>query len=310
MVPQDYFGQPKCAWYIGVQYYTRRLLTFQKDRFSAIAGFASNCEEEGLTSGRYLAGLWEDDVLLGLTWTKGQNPKDEETRVPAVSDRAPSWSWASINREVIWVVAYRYQFLLREIALVDHENIEMSSWSKKAKIVQGWLPITAPFFPLPEKFWDNTDSRTDDATESDWADTIDNQTSLVELISPLQQLDLTEIDATDIIHYGPFFSESASPLLTWRDFTISMDYPREFYLGRTTFLVELCNFEVLGTFKDEPTTFLTFFLLLDAAVEDEQVLPNAYRRIGLVNARRKEKNIGNPTLPLMKGANVSYIALI
>ena len=116
MVPQDYFGQPKCAWYIGVQYYTRRLLTFQEDRFPAIAGFASKCEEEGLTSGRYLAGLWEDDVLLGLTWTKGQNPKDEETRVPAVSDRAPSWSWASINREVIWVVAYRYQFLLREIA--------------------------------------------------------------------------------------------------------------------------------------------------------------------------------------------------
>ena len=156
MVPQDYSGQPKCAWYIGVQYYTRRLLTFQEDRFPAIAGFASKCEEEGLTSGRYLAGLWEDDVLLGLTWTKGQNPKDEETRVPAVSDRAPSWSWASINREVIWVVAHRYQFLLREIALVDHENIEMSSWSKKAKIVQGWLPITAPFFPLPEKFWDNT----------------------------------------------------------------------------------------------------------------------------------------------------------
>jgi hypothetical protein len=170
----------------------------------------------------------------------------------------------------------------------------MSSWSKKAKIVQGWLPITAPFFPLPEKFWDNTDSRTDDATESDWADTIDNQTSLVELISPLQQLDLTEIDATDIIHYGPFFSESASPLLTWRDFTISMDYPREFYLGRTTFLVELCNFEVLGTFKNEPTTFLTFFLLLDAAVEDEQVFLTHIEELGLRMRDVRRKTLAIP----------------
>jgi Heterokaryon incompatibility protein (HET) len=310
MVPQDDFGQPRYAWYIGVQYYTKRLLTFQEDCFPAIAGFASKCEQEGLTSGRYLAGLWEDEILFGLTWTKGQTPNYDQTRMPAVPDRAPSWSWASIGRETIWTMAYTFKFMFREIALVDHENIEMSSWTKTAKMVQGRLPITAPFFPLPDKFWDDSDIHTDEAIESDWANTIDNQTTLAELISPLQQLDLTGIDTTAIIHYGPFFSESASPVLNWRDITISMDYPQKFYLGKKTFLAELCNFEVPGTFMDEPTTFLTAFLLLDAAIQDGQIVPKTYRRIGLVHAIRKEKNIGDPTLPLMKGADVVSVVLI
>lgn len=68
--------------------YTRRELTKLSDRLPALSGLASKFSVR--LNDNYLAGLWEKDLITGLAW---------ETLVPGrnLLDRAPSWSWASIE---------------------------------------------------------------------------------------------------------------------------------------------------------------------------------------------------------------------
>jgi hypothetical protein len=64
-------------------------LTFQSDRLVAIAGLAQEIQaQSGYT---YWAGIWAEDVHMGLLWRMfgvGKNP---------MSYIAPSWSWASLE---------------------------------------------------------------------------------------------------------------------------------------------------------------------------------------------------------------------
>jgi hypothetical protein len=336
MVPQDDFGQPKYAWYIGVQYYSKRLLTFEEDRFAAIAGFASKCEQEGLTSGRYVAGLWENELLLGLTWqinggvmsstihsaVSNEIPTVTSDENTTVSSRAPSWSWASVNREVAWAAVYTSRFFLTEIASIDCNEIKLSNWSKTARAVKGQLPITAPFLPLPKTFWDQANSRLEAASETGWADTIENQTLIAELISPFLRLVPAQSEHIDSAPIVGDASEStpAAQSLTWRSISIRMDYSQEFYRQKKTFMIELCNLEVPGTFPMEPTGFSTYFLLLEAVSHEEGAVPAAYRRVGLITASRSLKHdadlalalkvTGNPAQPLIDRAEVVSIILV
>lgn len=114
-------------WYTAIQLYSHRSLTYSDDKFPAVEGLAreaaANCKV-----GRYLCGLWEHDLALGLMW----KPVPWDTRVdspffwpPLRSDRdqgldrtgrsislvtttapgtyrAPSWSWASFDGRIHW----------------------------------------------------------------------------------------------------------------------------------------------------------------------------------------------------------------
>ncbi|KAG9237206.1 heterokaryon incompatibility protein-domain-containing protein, partial [Amylocarpus encephaloides] len=68
-------------------------LTFSKDRLPALGGLATQMKR--YRSGRYLAGLWEDSLIVDMLWFfqgEDQNPlpRDEDCHTP-------SWSWASVN---------------------------------------------------------------------------------------------------------------------------------------------------------------------------------------------------------------------
>ncbi|KAI1369348.1 heterokaryon incompatibility protein-domain-containing protein [Xylaria arbuscula] len=65
-------------WRSTVEYYTRTLLTFDKDVFPAISGVVKNMQR--YRTDRYLAGIWE-----ASTWL------------------APTWSWASITSPVSYL---------------------------------------------------------------------------------------------------------------------------------------------------------------------------------------------------------------
>lgn len=98
------------SWYIAVQEYSNRDLTYESDKLSAISGLASEIANElaALTPERdeYLAGLWRNDVAQGLLWRglPGGGP-NESTRTATY--QAPSWSWAALKCEVQWP-AYRW----------------------------------------------------------------------------------------------------------------------------------------------------------------------------------------------------------
>ncbi|EXJ67860.1 uncharacterized protein A1O5_09207 [Cladophialophora psammophila CBS 110553] len=52
------------TWFLAVEAYTRRQLTFEKDRQTAVPGLA--IESQKVTGDVYLAGMWKQDLLDGL----------------------------------------------------------------------------------------------------------------------------------------------------------------------------------------------------------------------------------------------------
>lgn len=99
------------AWRGTVQDYTERAMTDPGDKLLAIAGVAK--QFRGLYSGsRYLAGMWEESLIVDLTWevTVGFDPSgptaatsaDDGLRPRPAVYRAPSWSWAAVDGAIWW----------------------------------------------------------------------------------------------------------------------------------------------------------------------------------------------------------------
>ena len=70
-------------------------LTKESDRLPALSGLASTIVKA--TEDTYLAGLWENDIILGLQWYNMQGEKDGNKSYLPPAYRAPTWSWASIE---------------------------------------------------------------------------------------------------------------------------------------------------------------------------------------------------------------------
>lgn len=105
-------------WYWLVDQYSIRNIFDPHDIFAALMGLAKAVQK---TLGcRYLAGLWEDDMIRGLLWSSRndvlpfapggkysalQRPVERNTKKPDVlgqaAVRAPSWSWASVEGPVL-----------------------------------------------------------------------------------------------------------------------------------------------------------------------------------------------------------------
>lgn len=81
-------------WYRLVGEYSERSLTYASDKLPALAGVARTFAR--LTGYKYLAGLWEEDILMGLLWWRWKRKGLPSSTWPdaPVSDLLPSWSWA------------------------------------------------------------------------------------------------------------------------------------------------------------------------------------------------------------------------
>ncbi|KAK3403414.1 heterokaryon incompatibility protein-domain-containing protein [Sordaria brevicollis] len=78
-------------WYTLVGEYSQRKLTYTSDKLPALAGLARTFASA--TGYQYLAGLWKEDLLLGLLWYRRKRLLSGWPDEP-VSDKLPSWSWA------------------------------------------------------------------------------------------------------------------------------------------------------------------------------------------------------------------------
>uniref|UniRef100_L2G597 Heterokaryon incompatibility protein n=1 Tax=Colletotrichum fructicola (strain Nara gc5) TaxID=1213859 RepID=L2G597_COLFN len=92
-------------WYTIVEEFSKRSLTFGEDKLPALAGVASRFGSTKI-GGSYVAGLWAEETLQGILWrarTSGAYGKEfpPDLRLPA-KPRAPSWSWASIDGEILF----------------------------------------------------------------------------------------------------------------------------------------------------------------------------------------------------------------
>ena len=80
-------------WMSIVHSYTVRKLTKPGDKLIALSGIAQVVLAYG--NDEYLAGIWKSDLHRQLLWTTGGLGTRPETY------RAPSWSWASVDGEVL-----------------------------------------------------------------------------------------------------------------------------------------------------------------------------------------------------------------
>lgn len=93
-------------WYAVVEDFSSRDLTVKTDKFPAIAGVAYQFRALA-PRGAYVAGLWEDDFVVGLFWgarpirhiRSQQSPLASSFSVlkKTAEPQAPSWSWANVD---------------------------------------------------------------------------------------------------------------------------------------------------------------------------------------------------------------------
>ena len=92
------------GWYQIFEEYTARKLSFpNKDKFHALAGVVNRIQQEWPDD--YIAGLFRSDLPIALLY--GIPPEVDATFETAPHDeyRAPTWSWASLDRPISYSMA-------------------------------------------------------------------------------------------------------------------------------------------------------------------------------------------------------------
>ena len=82
-------------WDMVVTNYTRRHLTFAKDKLPALGGIALELHQQ--TGDEYMAGIWRSQLPLALMWNTRKAASRLLSNNRSVEYRAPSWSWACID---------------------------------------------------------------------------------------------------------------------------------------------------------------------------------------------------------------------
>ena len=110
------------ALYLWVAQFSERRLTLPKDKLPAISGLVSRTV--AATGATYVAGLWKQDILLGLTWHIYSDPAAKRYYYGA-----PSWSWASVDGRVEWVwcisVHAKYPAYIHKVEGLDLNILEV-----------------------------------------------------------------------------------------------------------------------------------------------------------------------------------------
>ncbi|KAK0106270.1 hypothetical protein ONS96_003910 [Cadophora gregata f. sp. sojae] len=107
----------RIQWYNLLELYSRTLVTFPNDRLLAISGIAKRyCKHAGLNPSDYLAGMWKLDTPLSLLWHEpGSNLPRRPEAIPLNGEAAdaPTWSWASILTDAVFVMRLYASFQTR-----------------------------------------------------------------------------------------------------------------------------------------------------------------------------------------------------
>lgn len=119
------------VWYSAVEEFSGRYLTYISDRLVAFSAVAEDYNK--IFNSRYLAGLWEDDLIRGLLWHQVQGTP---SRYPTYV--APSWSWASSSGRV----AHCWTRSDVAMACLLETEIELRSRSLYGMVVGGSITIS------------------------------------------------------------------------------------------------------------------------------------------------------------------------
>ncbi|KAI9770876.1 MAG: hypothetical protein M1839_002996 [Geoglossum umbratile] len=83
-------------WQEVVKDYSRRRLSVPDDKLLALSAVAA--EYHLVMQTEYLAGLWKEYLIFDLMWMRAST----QSAIRPASPRCPSWSWASLDGEIIF----------------------------------------------------------------------------------------------------------------------------------------------------------------------------------------------------------------
>ncbi len=124
------------AWYQLIRAYSRRQLTYAKDKLPAISGLAQKVRD--LTSDKYVVGLWASDLPRGLLWF-GSSESSGLDRVEPY--RAPSWSWASVDGPIEWPVIEDSETTGRGQPKVVYTRLRFPGRDNTGQITDGFIVL-------------------------------------------------------------------------------------------------------------------------------------------------------------------------
>jgi len=122
-------------WHRIVKLYTQRTLTFPKDKLPAIGGAASIMPQAQRSA--YAAGLWVESILVDLLWQVMPVQGEKVITYTADEQKAPSWSWASVNLGVVWSELKNPRWLAQVLSV----DAPLESTNKYGAVTGGTLTI-------------------------------------------------------------------------------------------------------------------------------------------------------------------------
>lgn len=129
-------------WYILVDRYCIRQLTQKMDKLPALSGLAH--EMAAFVGDEYLAGLWRRDLALGLLW----NTVDRGDLQACETYRAPSWSWASIDGQIVSFYSGIIQGGLTTCLTIVDAEVHAKDNDPMGAVTAGWLKVIAKLKPI------------------------------------------------------------------------------------------------------------------------------------------------------------------
>ncbi|KAL8920829.1 MAG: hypothetical protein Q9208_006001 [Pyrenodesmia sp. 3 TL-2023] len=128
-------------WSWIVEAYTNSRLTQERDKLIAISAVAR--EMKPIMQCRYLAGLWENDLVKQLCWFTTEKSASVILSRPTAY-RAPSWSWASVERKCL----IRRFCPANPIIEIRSAHIELAGEDEMGPVEGGYLDVQGRLFKL------------------------------------------------------------------------------------------------------------------------------------------------------------------
>lgn len=115
-------------WLHTVEVYSHRALSMSKDRLTAVSGLARRFAPH--IASEYLAGIWSLHILHQLCWAKDETSDHQKaaTCIISTSYRAPSWSWASTNTGVEFILPQQNFVVMYNMRFWWAEDPESIIW--------------------------------------------------------------------------------------------------------------------------------------------------------------------------------------
>ena len=120
-----------------VSEYSEKSITRYSDWLPALAGLASKwfCSD----TGRYLAGIWTDDLPRSLLWQALGSDQNKDTNKGYI---APSWSWASVGCPISWMAEASSTSTYHVEFDTEKSDINLRTQDTFGAVTGGWIYLS------------------------------------------------------------------------------------------------------------------------------------------------------------------------